>query len=149
MLIEAYVVDTKCGLLDFQPNTYPNLTSQMLNSILRTTLATQFGLYGAAQTQQSLSVKYCNATTGCAIIRSARELLPMVWASVTLMGAPEGQWIWRVVHVAGTIRSVQRAAMKHVVRKLEVTAEKVNAEEQAKFSELISKCRAAIRSIEA
>jgi RNase P/RNase MRP subunit POP5 len=121
----------------------------MLNSILRTTLATQFGLYGAAQTQQSLSVKYCNAATGCAIIRSARELLPMVWASVTLMNAPEGQWIWRVVHVAGTIRSVQRAAMKHIVRKLEVMTEKVSAEEQTKFIELVSKCKAAIRSIEA
>lgn len=161
LLIEALPVDDHHRLTDYAPSTCPSLTSNNLATHLRTTLTTNFGLLPAALTSHSLSVKYCNAATGTAIVRAPRDLLGWVAASVCLMGAPEGgrgKWIWRVVRVAGTIRGAQKAAMHHATARLETAFRagllkedsKTNpggSSDNEKFNEMIFRCRKAIKAI--
>lgn len=153
LLVEVYPVDSKHhNLQDYAPSACPSLTTHHVANQLRSTLATNFGQLASSLTSQSLSVKYCNAATGTLIIRTARATLETVWASISLMsGVPEGEgkWIWRVVHVAGTIKGAQRAAIKHTVGRLEAYSTKSGDGEKSKFAEMITKCRQAIKSIEA
>jgi RNase P/RNase MRP subunit POP5 len=143
LLVEALSVDPAHGLVDYRPST-PPLTSAILAGQLRSCLGTNFGHLGSALTAQSLSVKYCNATTGIALVRAARDNLEMVWAAVTMMG------MWRVIHVAGTIKSAQKAAMRKTVRRLKELKGRLGAGgKRAEVEGMIEKCRNAIKSIEA
>lgn len=159
LLIEAYPVDDGHNLVDYSPTTHPSLTCHHLAAHLRATLSTNFGLLLAALTTQSLSLKYCNAATGMAIVRSPRDLVGCVAASVCMMGAPEGvkgRWIWSVVRVSGTIRGAQRAAMGHATMKLERAFKQgllrnkdgAGSIDAGRFKEMLRKCREAIKAID-
>lgn len=158
LLVEAQPIDPKSlALLEYQPNSCPRLTSSTLANQLRTTLSANFGQLGSALSSQALSVKYCNATTGTFIVRTAREQLTMVWASITLMtGMPDGgggagdKWIWRVTRVGGTICSVQKAAIRQATRRVEAMLRHSKSEgERREIAEMLAKCRSAIGAIEA
>lgn len=95
-------------------------TAAAAATLIRASLASNFGQVGTALTAQALSVKYYNPMTGMGIVRVAREHQCMVWAAMTFTCAAPGlsisiKAIWNVVHVAGTIRSAQKAAMKRTM----------------------------------
>lgn len=105
---------------------FQGLTSANAAAFIRQSLELNFGIYAAAENAQSLSVKYCNAQTGTLIVRSARACIQQVWAAITFLNSlpPEAsraaaakdstsyKFVWRVVHLAGTIRSAQKQAIK-------------------------------------
>lgn len=160
LLVEIVPVDPSRGLGEYEAREGAGLSAASVASHLRQSIADNFGQVGAAVTAQSLSVKYCNATTGTVVVRAAREQLPLVWASLTLLtGAPPGEgraaaaptarWLWRVTHVAGTIRSAQRAAMRHAVTLLQQRMASAGGAEKDQCRKMIASCRRAIKSIEA
>lgn len=152
LLIEVCPVDEKKGMVEYRPGWCREFASNSIAALIRTSITSNFGQVGASLTGQSLSVKYANASTGMVLVRTARELLHMVWVSVSLLtGVPmrEGRCIWRVVHVAGTIRSAQKNAMKMNVGKLREIAARLPVGEQPKYEEMIKKCTLAIRAIDA
>ena len=90
-------------------------------ALLRDSLETNFGITAAAKAQQAFSVKYANAGTRMVILRTARDMLEEVWASLCLLSTLSSggdRWRWRVVQVAGTIRSCHQAAIRHARRRL-------------------------------
>ena len=94
-------------------------TSSGLASALRLSIQNNFGLSALSKVSQSLSVKYYNTKFRCALIRCARNSLPLVWASVnTLPGGCKddqgriGRWVWRVTAASGSIRGCRKGTLK-------------------------------------
>ncbi|KAI9104521.1 subunit of both RNase [Phlyctochytrium arcticum] len=93
------------------PNPYPAQTSHTLHIALTHSLTSNFGSYGAATA--NASVKYYSSRTQTGIIRCAREQFKMVWAALTFLTEIKGiECTVQVVHVGGTIKSVQSVAVK-------------------------------------
>ena len=65
-------------------------------------------------TTNSKSVKYFSPTTNLCIVRVAREHHNIAWGAVTLIRKLEGKLhIPHVLHVSGTIKHAQLAAVTH------------------------------------
>lgn len=102
----------------------PSTPSHLLNSraitqAVKQSLCDNFGDVAAAHAAPSLTVKYYSPVLSLVIIRASRDTHRTVWAAVTLvdhvrLGDMETGICIRVVHVGGTIRSCQDAAVKHV-----------------------------------
>lgn len=108
----------------------PSVSASSIASHVRSAIDANFGTIGAAANTLALSVKYCNNITRMAIIRCAREHESMVRSSIVLSASwpsrPDAantkdenlKCIWMVIHVAGTMRSCQAAAIAHGVREI-------------------------------
>jgi ribonuclease P/MRP protein subunit POP5 len=93
--------------------TLPSLTSYQLFRDIRQSLLTNFGEFGYGQCHSSLQVKYLNQRTGLAIVRSPRDDSDIVRTALLLLKDVGGEpCTVRVLHVGGTIRSCQKAAVK-------------------------------------
>ncbi|KAK9895264.1 hypothetical protein P389DRAFT_90691 [Cystobasidium minutum MCA 4210] len=96
------------------PNGKPSVTEGLLHSIIRDSLAANFGEVGWGQVGTTLTIKYWSQTTGLAIIRTSRPTLPVVWGAITFIRAiKEVGCCARVIHVGGTIRKTQQAAIRY------------------------------------
>jgi len=94
--------------------TQRELTSQDIFFALRQSIILNFGDTGWGAVGSSLSVKYFSPTTSLCIIRVAREPHRIVWAAVSLLKSiNERITIPHVVHVSGTIKHTQQAAIEH------------------------------------
>jgi ribonuclease P/MRP protein subunit POP5 len=106
-------------------------------SALRQSLISNFGDTGWGAVGGSMSVKYFSPTTHLCILRVARDQHTLARGAVTLLTSINGaRIIPHVVHVSGTIKHVQLAAIKHnrqVVARLRVMA-KTPAQYQAQDS---------------
>ncbi|KAK4046448.1 RNA-binding protein pop5 [Microbotryomycetes sp. JL201] len=88
------------------------LNESALMQTLRDSLAANFGDIGAGEVGGTFSIKYFSQQTHTAIIRVSRQHFRTLWAALTLLRALHGQpVIARVVHVGGTIRKTQHAAI--------------------------------------
>ncbi|KAM0790545.1 hypothetical protein ACM66B_003413 [Microbotryomycetes sp. NB124-2] len=88
------------------------LNESAIVQTLRDSLAVNFGDVGAGEVGGTFSIKYFSQTTHMAIIRVSRQHFRTLWAALTLLRALQGQpVIARVVHVGGTIRKTQHAAI--------------------------------------
>jgi len=94
--------------------TWMQLTPQKVYTALKNSLIHNFGEVGWGAVSASLNVKYFSPVTGMAIIRVARDHFRLAWGAVTLLTSLDGQKVLPfVVHVSGTIKHVQLAAVKH------------------------------------
>ena len=85
----------------------------LLNAIKEAILSLH-GDYGLASVQQSLNVKYLNAITRVFILRCPRDHHKAVWSALTtITSLKKVPCAAHVLHVGGTIRSCQRALVKH------------------------------------
>ncbi|KAJ3043210.1 RNA-binding protein pop5 [Rhizophlyctis rosea] len=90
-----------------------SLDERAIKKALKESIETNFGDYGDGIVAGSLSVKYFSPFTNVAILRVARDHLQMVWAAITFITSIQKRsCIVRVVHVSGTIRSVQKVAIQ-------------------------------------
>ncbi|KAI0328267.1 hypothetical protein GY45DRAFT_1347271 [Cubamyces sp. BRFM 1775] len=90
------------------------LTSKQVWSALKQSVITHFGDTGWGAVGSSLTIKYFSPRTNLCIIRVARDPHKIAWASVTLLNAIDGRrYIPNVVHVSGTIKQAQLAAIRH------------------------------------
>lgn len=81
---------------------------------LRQSVISNFGDAGWGAVGSSMSVKYFSPTTCLCIVRVARDQHTIAWGAVTLLTSINGvRVVPHVVHVSGTIKHVQMAAIKH------------------------------------
>ncbi|TBU27785.1 hypothetical protein BD309DRAFT_953056 [Dichomitus squalens] len=91
-----------------------NITSKHIWAALKQSVITHFGDTGWGAVGSSLTIKYFSPRTHLCIIRVARDPHKIAWASVTLMTTIDGRkYIPHVVHVSGTIKQAQLAAIRH------------------------------------
>lgn len=108
--------------LSFSHPSDPALTPQVLSGLLRDSLATQFGDYGAG-IAGNLSVKYFSPVTSTGIIRVGRDHYRTVWAALTFMKDVSGRpAVIRVARVSGTIKKVQMEAISMAKKGIERAA---------------------------
>ncbi|KAK6819551.1 Rpp14 family protein [Apiospora arundinis] len=100
-----------------QPTT-DKLTPQALLKAIRAEVGDTFGDFGSGALEGGgLQVKYLSNATSTFILRITRAQYRMLWTALTFMdhvpvrdGKP---CTFRVVHVSGTIRKVEAAAIQH------------------------------------
>ncbi|KIK12200.1 hypothetical protein PISMIDRAFT_461679 [Pisolithus microcarpus 441] len=92
----------------------PPLDNKQIYSALRQSIISNFGDTGWGAVGMSLTVKYFSPTTNICIIRVARDQHKLAWGAITLLTTVNGvRIIPHVVHVSGTIKHTQLAAIKH------------------------------------
>ncbi|KAF8442099.1 hypothetical protein L210DRAFT_3535766 [Boletus edulis BED1] len=85
-----------------------------VHAALRQSVLSNFGDTGWGAVGGSMTVKYFSPTTHLCIIRVARDQHHLAWGAVTLLTSINAmRVIPHVVHVSGTIKHVQLAAIKH------------------------------------
>ncbi|KAF8333848.1 hypothetical protein F5887DRAFT_652202 [Amanita rubescens] len=90
------------------------LDGKKVYNALKHSIIYNFGDTGWGAVGLSMSVKYFSPMTNVCIIRVAREQHKVAWGAVTLLSTVDGQKVVpNVVHVSGTIRHAQLAAIKH------------------------------------
>ncbi|KIM36084.1 hypothetical protein M413DRAFT_20638 [Hebeloma cylindrosporum] len=83
-------------------------------SALKQSVLNNFGDTGWGAVGLSLTVKYFSPTTNICIIRVARDQHNIAWGALTLLTSIDGtRYLPNVVHVSGTIRHAQLAAIAH------------------------------------
>jgi RNase P/RNase MRP subunit POP5 len=103
------------------PPGLPAFTPAALAAALHQSVETNYGRQGAATLGSFLSIKYCNSATLMFILRVPREQATRVWHCLAWLttwpvseASPEGlKCTWAVRHLAGTIRSCQKAAIAY------------------------------------
>ncbi|KAI0701210.1 hypothetical protein BC835DRAFT_269174 [Cytidiella melzeri] len=102
------------SVLDTSSRDGPEITSKHIWSALKQSVIANFGDTGWGAMSSSLTIKYYSPTTNVCIIRVARDQHCIAWAGVTLMTSVEGRrFIPNVVHLSGTIKQAQMAAITH------------------------------------
>ncbi|KDQ59026.1 hypothetical protein JAAARDRAFT_68592 [Jaapia argillacea MUCL 33604] len=90
------------------------LTSRQIYSALKESVVSNFGDTGWGAVGFSLTVKYYSPMTNICIIRVGRDQHRIAWGAVTLLDAIEGRKVIpNVVHISGTIKHTQLAAIEH------------------------------------
>ncbi|KIP11014.1 hypothetical protein PHLGIDRAFT_21911 [Phlebiopsis gigantea 11061_1 CR5-6] len=90
------------------------IESKNIWSALKQSVIANFGDVGWGAVSSSLTIKYYSPTTNVCIIRVARDHHQTAWAGVTLLTSIEGRkYVPNVVHVSGTIKQAQLAAIAH------------------------------------
>ncbi|BGP43872.1 RNA-binding protein pop5 [Rhodotorula kratochvilovae] len=109
----------------FEP---PQLTEGSLITLLRDSLAVNFGDLGAGEVGGTFSIKYLSPSTSTLILRVSREHHRTLWAALTLLRKVGGvECVARVVHVSGTIRRTQHAAIRHDREEILLSASRARA----------------------
>ena len=89
-------------------------TTRSLLDAVKEAILSLHGDYGLACVQHSLNIKYLNAVTRVLILRCPRNHHKAVWAALTtITSLKKVPCAAHVLHVGGTIRSCQRALVKH------------------------------------
>ncbi|BGP52100.1 RNA-binding protein pop5 [Rhodotorula kratochvilovae] len=113
----------------FEP---PQLTEGSLITLLRDSLAVNSGDLGAGEVGGTFSIKYLSPSTSTLILRVSREHHRTLWAALTLLRKVGGvECVVRVVHVSGTIRKTQHAAIQHDRAEILLSASRARARRRA------------------
>ncbi|KAI5900330.1 uncharacterized protein SCHCODRAFT_02607644 [Schizophyllum commune H4-8] len=90
------------------------LSEKTIWAAVKQSVVHNFGDAGWGGIGVSLSVKYYSPTTHMCILKVGREYHNTAWGAVTLLTAIDGRRIVpHVVHVSGTIKHAQMAAVTH------------------------------------
>jgi len=90
------------------------LEGKQIWGALKQSVLANFGDTGWGAVGLSLTVKYYSPTTHVCIIRVARDHHRIAWGALTLLTSIEGmKYIPNVIHVSGTIKHAQIAAIQH------------------------------------
>ncbi|TPX71886.1 hypothetical protein SpCBS45565_g00820 [Spizellomyces sp. 'palustris'] len=113
--------------LHFDPSTPPSVDTAInggtINNTLKDSLELNFGDYGIGIA--SFTVKYYSPHTQTGIIRCARESYQMLWAALSFITKIRNRpCIFCVVHLGGTIKSVQQVALRRDREALEMMVKK-------------------------
>ncbi|OUM60575.1 hypothetical protein PIROE2DRAFT_46103 [Piromyces sp. E2] len=91
-----------------------NINYSIISNAIKTSIEQNFGSYGIGITQSSFTIKYFSPVTKIGILRSSRKQFNMIWASLTFINNIQNNGcLVRVLHVGGTIKSTQKAAIKY------------------------------------
>lgn len=125
---------------------------------IRSGLLANFGSIQHAAMSHLIAVKYFNTKTGLGIVRVPRDALQMIWGTLTFMSMEplsmpnsisSKRCVWCVRHVAGTIKSAQKAAIRLSTRSI---AKKLSQSKsvvvRSQLQKDLSECRAVVQSLE-
>mmetsp|Transcript_25995 Transcript_25995/g.65982 ORF Transcript_25995/g.65982 Transcript_25995/m.65982 type:complete len:146 (-) Transcript_25995:4104-4541(-) len=90
------------------------LNARSMNDLFKRSVQSCFGEVGIGKVMGSLQTKFFSAHTGLLIVRTSRDQTEMVSAAIaaiTIVNKHKARFTR--LHLAGTIRSCQRAAIKH------------------------------------
>ncbi|KAG4102268.1 hypothetical protein H8356DRAFT_1652483 [Neocallimastix lanati (nom. inval.)] len=91
-----------------------NVNYSIISKAIKTSIEQNFGAYGIGIIQSSFTIKYFSPVTKIGILRSSRKQFNMIWASLTFINNIQNNGcLIRVLHVGGTIKSTQKAAIKY------------------------------------
>ncbi|ORX77988.1 hypothetical protein BCR32DRAFT_207353 [Anaeromyces robustus] len=101
-------------IYDEDENNKININYNIVLNAIKTSIEQNFGAYGIGITQSSFTMKYFSPVTKIGILRSSRKQFNMIWASLTFINnIQNNRCLVRVLHVGGTIKSTQKAAIKY------------------------------------
>ncbi|KIY46037.1 hypothetical protein FISHEDRAFT_66541 [Fistulina hepatica ATCC 64428] len=103
-------------LVEFLPISSKNAAfeGKQIWNALKQCILHNFGDAGWGAVAMSLTVKYYSPTTNVCIIRVGRDQHRIAWAGLTLLTTVDGvPVIPHVVHLSGTIKHAQLAAVTH------------------------------------
>ncbi|ORX88552.1 hypothetical protein K493DRAFT_341204 [Basidiobolus meristosporus CBS 931.73] len=127
------------------------LNTRTLQNLFKEQIVLNFGDYGQGCLGSSLQVKYFSPYTNIGIARVARDHYHTLWATLTFITSIEKQdCLFRVIHLGGTIKSCQQAAIKYdreLLLKLQQILSK-RKDKQPDIPELIVKSRRDIMALE-
>ncbi|KAH8826922.1 hypothetical protein DL96DRAFT_1669677 [Flagelloscypha sp. PMI_526] len=90
------------------------LDERKIWAAVKNSVILNFGDTGWGAVGQSLTVKYYSPQTHTCILRVGRDHHKIAWGAVTLLTSVEGVKVLpNVVHVSGTIKHTQLAAIEH------------------------------------
>lgn len=96
------------------------LDSRKIIKIIRDSIQSNFGDFGAGATGSMLMVKYFSPITSTGIIRVSRDHVRIVWAALSyITQIMNRNAIIQVVRVSGTIKKCEQAAIKRNKRILD------------------------------
>ncbi|KAK7678588.1 hypothetical protein QCA50_018460 [Cerrena zonata] len=115
ILVEFLPCSPITNITDFIPSAGTNeLNSKQIWSALKQSIINNFGDTGWGAVGSSLTIKYYSPTTNVCIVRVARDQHQIAWAGITLLSSIEGRrYLPNVIHVSGTIKQAQLAAIHH------------------------------------
>ncbi|KAE9403916.1 hypothetical protein BT96DRAFT_854384 [Gymnopus androsaceus JB14] len=98
-------------------DTFDGFNGKQIYSALKQSVLCHYGDVGWGAVGLSLTVKYYSPQTHLCILRVARDHHKIAWGAITLLQLElEGtqvRWVPHVVHVSGTIKQAQIAAISH------------------------------------
>ncbi|KIO34696.1 hypothetical protein M407DRAFT_240514, partial [Tulasnella calospora MUT 4182] len=134
-------------LPELESNNEPDTTN--IRDAIRESVIQNFGESGWGSVGDSLYVKYYSPTTKICIIRVARDHHRIAWAAITLITELRNQaCIPHVIHVSGTLKKVQLAAIQYnrvLVAKLKARS---NEERQKQLTDYLEKSDKDINTID-
>eukprot|EP00037_Helgoeca_nana_P012191 m.110369 g.110369 ORF g.110369 m.110369 type:complete len:149 (+) comp21302_c0_seq30:161-607(+) len=97
------------------------------------------GDFGTSCVSSSIQIKYFNPYTRIMLIRVSRDHYEMVWSALTFLTQfNQRECIFRVIHLAGTIRSCQKHLLRFQQKALKtMVAEAANPVERQKVMALL------------
>ncbi|KAH6565002.1 hypothetical protein BASA50_008971 [Batrachochytrium salamandrivorans] len=102
-----------CEIIFEDGNISESLNSYHLLNAIKESLEVNFGSFGMGMIATSLQVKYYSPFTNLAIIRVNRDYVRLLWACITFTTAIRRRTcLIHVVHLSGTIKLVQKQAIK-------------------------------------
>ncbi|KAH8118195.1 hypothetical protein DFH11DRAFT_1687191 [Phellopilus nigrolimitatus] len=111
-LLVEFIPCTVDGAAAYLPS--EGLNGKHIWSALKDSVLANFGDTGWGAVGTSLTVKYFSPTTNLCIIRVGRDHHRIAWGAVTLLKKLQGKvYIPNVIHVSGTIKHAQLAAITH------------------------------------
>jgi len=115
--------------IDFLSPSDPSISPGDLATLLRDTIAHNFGDWGSG-VAGNLSIKYFSPTTSTGIVRVGREHYRLVWAALTYIREIKGRpCVVRVVHVSGTIKKAEVEAVRRAKRDISLVEGQEQGEE--------------------
>jgi len=117
-----------------------SLRSSDIVRALKEVVAYAHGDYGLACVVASLQVKYFNPQTCVTLVRVSRDHYDKLWSAMALMTSlKKRECIFRVIHLAGTIKSCQKKLLLYNQAQLRVLAEEaVTAAERQRIEQLMA-----------
>ncbi|KAJ7193795.1 hypothetical protein GGX14DRAFT_701029 [Mycena pura] len=121
LLVELIPVASPDSSTSTTTTTTKRLDGQKIWAALKQSVLTNFGDVGWGSVGLSINgapayilLKYYSPTTNICIIRVARDHHKIAWGAVTLLTSIEGsRYIPNVIHLSGTIKHAQLAAISH------------------------------------
>ncbi|KAF5381889.1 hypothetical protein D9757_007556 [Collybiopsis confluens] len=91
-----------------------NFDAKQIYAALKQSIISHFGDVGWGAVGLSLTVKYYSPVTNICIIRVGRDQHKIAWGGLTLLESVQGvRCIPYVIHLSGTIKHAQLAAITH------------------------------------
>jgi ribonuclease P/MRP protein subunit POP5 len=108
-----------------------SVTTGLLFRTFQILVENQWGDFGAGALMSSLSIKYYNAVTGLLMLRASRDHYRLLWTALhSCYRIKQRPCNITCIHVGGTIRSCQKAALLHS-RRLLLEADRTKAASRA------------------